>query len=129
MSRPGRLARETRLIVVEGGTEEKYLRAVTDWTGAVPKFINANGHGGVGRVLGQTDLDHFMRVWVVVDAEGHPHQECRKLAETLTSLGEARKRLKVVLTSPKFEYWLLAHFATPPTARRRIEQMLKEDHG
>ncbi|MDP4015413.1 MAG: RloB family protein [Candidatus Nanopelagicales bacterium] len=125
-----RSPRRPILVVTEGYTEANYLEAVRlrEATRHIRKIINAKGGGGIVQALERTNLDGFEEVWLVVDAEKHPHVTCARLRQSIEKQS-AEDQTRVMITAPKFEAWLLAHFEKPTGTGARIEARLREHYG
>ncbi|MDQ1250506.1 MAG: hypothetical protein QG597_4885 [Actinomycetota bacterium] len=131
MSGRGRRAeRGPILIVTEGATEMGYLNAIRDYerTPNLRRVIDAKGGGGVIGALSRTTLDAFAQVWVVLDAEAHPHRDLRRVTKWVASQPNP-KRFRVVVTAPRFEAWLLAHYEVPEGTGRQVEAKLSVDYN
>lgn len=130
MNARGKGIRRPILIVTEGATERGYLNAIRDHarTRDIRKIIDAKGGGGIVEALSRTNLDAFAQVWIVLDAESHPHNELQRVAGWVAAAADPQ-RFRVVVTSPRFEAWLLAHFEVPTGSGRQMEERLKAACG
>lgn len=116
------------VIFVEGYTEEAYLGAVRVWERSREvKVVNAKGQGGVLRGMQRPNLDAYARVWVVMDAERHPHQECERVRKYVER--QKSPEYLLIVTSPKIETLLLAHYQMPTGDGARDARILREERG
>lgn len=78
--------------------------------------------------MSRTALDGFAQVWVVVDAEAHPHRDLHRIVKWVSGQRNP-KRFRVIVTAPRFEAWLLAHYEVPSGTGRQVEVKLTSEYG
>lgn len=120
----------SELIVVEGDTEEAYIGGI--WHRGLARHLrgplNAKGGHRVQHAMERTRLDDFTRIWIVMDAEKHPHRAVRQ-TQSWTSRQAKPERFVFILTAPKIEAWLLAHYEPPSGSAAQIEARLVDLTG
>lgn len=113
-NRPKRKTRNRILIVTEGiKTEVTYIQGLVQHLDATGAKVHATKTRGIGKdplyvlreaaSIQENDQDGFDSTWVLVDVDDHTTLE--------DCLSEAKKSdIKVVISNPSFEIWLLWHF-------------------
>lgn len=126
----GRGLFRSELVVVEGQTEEAYIQDM--WRGDLGKHVrrpvNAEGGSRIVPALRRRDLNDYTRVWIVMDAEKHPHADLQRVTKWVAGRSDSGK-FTIIVTAPKVEAWLLAHYERPLGSGAGIERRLAQVTG
>lgn len=126
----GRDLRRSELVVVEGFTDEHYVSAVRDHLRSrhIRKVVNAKGGPKIVPWLCGVRLDAYTRIWIVLDAETHPHTVVGQVLKWI-STQPSPDRFCTVINAPSIEAWLLAHYESPTGSRAEMERRLRDITG